>query len=172
MSIFHVVLFVIAILQAACVGSRTFTEQEQVMLAQTKTIWVDVRSNARELPTGIAPLIEKIEHNVKDRLTRAGFTVASDWSTADAILQLAFDFSDRRRPDELSSSYDSPYRQDAHSIHIGASLDHKEVGHVFWHGGSVSPPYDVSLTNSLILSSIDSDVLQALFKPKPPAAGK
>lgn len=168
MSIFHVVLFVIAILQAACVGSRTFTEQEQVTLAQTKTIWVDVRSDSRALPTGVPLIIEKVEHHVKGKLVRAGFTVAPDWSAADAILQLVFDFSDRRRPDELSSSYDSPYRHDAHSIYIGASLDHKTVGHVFWHGGSVSPPYDVSIANSLILGSIDSDVLQALFKSKPP----
>ncbi|MDH4304756.1 MAG: hypothetical protein OEV53_11915 [Nitrospira sp.] len=172
MSIFHGALFVIAILQAACVGSRTFTEQEQLTLAQTKTIWIDVRSDYRTLPNGIPLIIEKVEHHVKDTLTRAGFTLAPDRSTADAILQLAFDFSDRRRRDELSSSYDSPYRHDAHSIHISASLDHKTVGHVFWHGGSVSPPYDVSLANSAILSSIDSDVLQALFKSRPPATKK
>lgn len=169
MSIFHVVLCVIAVLQTGCIGSRTFTEQEQITLAKTKTIWVDIRSDPRALPTGVPLIIEKVEHHVKDKLVRAGFAVASDWSAADAILQLAFDFSDRRRPDELSSSYDSPYQHDAHSIHIGASLDHKTVGHVFWHGGSVSPPYDVNLANSAILSSIDSDVLQALFKSRPPA---
>jgi hypothetical protein len=168
MSIFHVVLFFIAILQAACVGHRTYTEQEQVTLAQTKTIWVDVRSDSRELPPGVALLIEKVEHRVVDKLTRAGFTVTPDPSTADAILQLAFNFSDGRRRDEISGSYDGPYRHDAEFIHIGTSLDHKEVGHVFWHGDSVSPPYDLNLANSAILSSIDSDMLQALFKATPP----
>ncbi|MDH4155549.1 MAG: hypothetical protein OEV01_17370 [Nitrospira sp.] len=169
MSIFHGALFVIAILQAACVGSRTFTEQEQVTLAQTKTIWVDVRSDSRELPPGVALLIEKVEHRVKDKFMRAGFTVAPDWSAADVILQLAFDFSDRRRPGELSSSYDSPYQHDAHSIHIGASLDHKTVGHLLWHGESVSPPYDLNLSRSTIIRDIDSDVQQALFKSTTPA---
>lgn len=168
MRILQIVTLVIAVLQAACTGHRTYTEQEQRTLAQTKTIWVDIHSNARTLPTGITGIIEKVEQDVKDKLTRAGFTVVPDRSMADAILQLAFDFSDRRQRDELANSYDSPYRHDAHSIHIGASLDHKQVGHVFWHGGSVSPPYDVRLADSPIIRYIDLDVQKALFKLKPP----
>jgi hypothetical protein len=169
MSIFQVVIVVIAVLQTACVGHRTYTEQEQQTLAQTKTIWVDVRSDARTLPTGIAGMIEKVEQDIKGKLTRAGFTIVPDRSTADAVLQLAFDFSDRRRRDDFASSYDSSYRHDAHSIHIGASLDHNKVGHLFWHSDSVSPPYDLNLANSPVIRYIDSDVREALFKSTPPA---
>lgn len=172
MRILQIVTLVIAVLQAACTGHRTYTEQEQRTLAQTKTIWVDIHSNARTLPTGITGIIEKVEQDVKDKLTRAGFTVVPDRSMADAILQLAFDFSDRRQRDELASNYDSPYRHDAHSIHIGARLDHKTVGHLLWHGESVSPPYDLNLSHSTIIRDIDSDVLQALFKSTSPAAKK
>ncbi len=168
MNISQVVVFVLAVLQAACVGHRTYTEQEQLTLAQTKTIWLDVRSDARTLPTGIAGIIDTVESDVKDKLTRAGFTIVPDRSMADGILQLAFDFSDRRRQDESSSSYESPYRHDAHSIHIGVRLDHKNVGHVLWHGDSVSPPYDLTLSRSDIIRHIDSDVLQALFKSTTP----
>lgn len=169
MSIFQVVIFAIAVLQTACVGHRTYTEQEQLTLAQTKTIWVDVRSDLRILPPGITSIVDRVELDVKNKLARAGFTVVSDQSTADATLNLAFDFSDRRRRDELASSYDSPYQHDAHSIHIGASLDHKTVGHLLWHGESVSPPYDLNLSHSTIIRDIDSDVLQALFKSTTPA---
>ncbi|MBK8278482.1 MAG: hypothetical protein IPK92_22380 [Nitrospira sp.] len=172
MNIFHVMLLAIAVLQTACVGHRPYTEQEQQTLAHTKTIWVDVRSDTRTLPAGIAGIIERVEQNVKDKLTQAGFTVVPDQSTADATLNLAFDFSDRRQRDELASNYDSPYRHDAHSIHIGARLDHKTVGHLLWHGESVSPPYDLNLSHSTIIRDIDSDVLQALFKSTSPAAKK
>lgn len=166
MSLLHVVIVALAVLQASCVGHRTYTEQEQFTLSQTKAIWVDVRSDSRMLPTGTASIIEKVEREVKDKLTQAGFTVVPDPSTADATLNLAFDFSDRRQRDELASSYDSPYRHDAHSIHIGARLDHKTVGHLLWHGESVSPPYDLNLSHSAIIRDIDSDVLQALFKSR------
>lgn len=169
MNIFHVMLLAIAVLQTACVGHRPYTEQERQTLAHTKTIWVDVRSDARTLPTGIAGIIEKVEQDVKSKLTQAGFTVVPDQSTADAVLQLAFDFSDRRRQDELSSSYESAYRHDAHSIHVGASLDHKVVGHLLWHGESILPPYDLNLSRSSIIRYIDSDVMQALFKSTTPA---
>lgn len=169
MRISHLIVFVIVALQAACVGHRTYTEQEQLTLAQTKTIWVDVRSDTRMLPTGTAGIIEKVEHEVKDKLTRAGFTVVPDQSTADAVLQLAFDFSDRRRQDEFASSYESAYRHDTHSIHIGVSLDHKTVGHVLWHGESVFPPYDLNLSRSDIIRHVDSDLLQTLFKSTIPA---
>lgn len=169
MNIFHVILLAIAILQTACVGHRTYTEQEQLTLAQTKTIWVDVRSDSRTLPTGTASIIEKVEREVKDKLTRAGFTVVTDPSTADATLNLEFDFSDRRHRDELASNYESAYRHDAHSIHVGVRLDHTQVGHLLWHGESVSPPYDLNLSRSAVIRYIDSDVLQALFKPSTPA---
>ena len=162
MTIFQIVILVVAVLQAACVGSRTYTDQEKVALAQTTTIYVDVRSDARTLPTGIAGIVEQVEHDVKDKLTRAGLTVAPDRARADAVLQLVFDYSDRRHLDEPSSSDDTSYRHDARSMRIGVSLDHKEVGRVFRHGSSVSPPYDVNLADSPILRSIDSDVLQAL----------
>ena len=101
MSIFQVVIVLIAVLQAACVGHRPYTEQELSTLAQTKTIWVDVRRDARTLPTGIASIIEKVEQDVKGKLTRAGLTIVPDQSSADAVLQLTFDFSDRRQRDEL-----------------------------------------------------------------------
>lgn len=169
MSMFHVMIVALAVLQAACVGHRTYTEQEQFTLAQTKTIWVDVRSDARALPLGTTGIIERVELDVKDKLTRAGFTVVANQSTADAVLQLVFDFSDRRHRDELASSYESTYRHEAHSIHVGASLGHKTVGHLLWHGESVSPPYDLNLAHSKIIRDIDSDVLQALFKSTTPA---
>lgn len=158
MHIFHLVIVVVAVLLASCVGHRTYTEQEQHTLARTKTIWVDVRSDPRTLPIGIASTILKVEQDVRGKLTRAGFTIVPERSAADAVLQLAFDFTDRR------SRY---YQYDAQSIHIGVSLDHKEVGHVLWHGGSVSPPYDVNLANSLLIRYIDMDIQEALFKPKP-----
>ncbi|MFO0701671.1 MAG: hypothetical protein U0236_20810 [Nitrospira sp.] len=169
MSIVQVVIFVIAVLQAACVSHRTYTEQEQLTLALTQTIWVDVRRDTRAFPLGTTSIIDKVESDVKDKLSRAGFTVVPDQSTADAVLQLVFDFSDRRLRDELASSYESAYRHDAHSIHVGASLDHKTVGHLLWHGESVSPPYDLNLSRSNIVRYIDSDVLQALFKSTTPA---
>lgn len=164
-----IVLSIIAVLQTACIGHRTYTEQEQQILAQTKTIWVDVRSDLRTLPPGITNVIDRVGLDVKNKLTHAGLTVVPDPATADAVLQLSFEFSDRRHQDELSSSNERTFRHDAHSIHIGVSLDHKEVGHVFWHGSSVSPPYDLSLANFPIIRYIDLEVLEALFKSKPPA---
>lgn len=169
MNIFHVMLLAIAALQTACVGHRTYTEQEQLALAKTKTIWVDVHSDTRSLPPGTTSIIERITVDVKGKLTQAGFTVVPDQSTADAVLQLAYDFSDRRRQDELSSSYESTYRHDAHSIHVGVSLDHKQVGHLLWHGESIMPPYDLNLSRSDIIRHIDSDIMQALFKSTTPA---
>lgn len=172
MRILPIVLSVIAVLQTNCIGHRTYTEQEQQILAQTKTIWVDVRSDLRTLPPEITNIIERAGLDVKNKLTHAGLTVVPDPSTADALLQLSFDFSDRRHQDEISGSNESTFRRDAYSIHIGVSLDHKEVGHVFWHGGSVSPPYDLSLANFPIIRYIDLEVLEALFKPRPPATRK
>ncbi|HMS84879.1 MAG TPA: hypothetical protein PKD12_14615 [Nitrospira sp.] len=169
MSTLQVMIVALAVLQTACIGHRTYTEQEQSTLAQTKTIWVDILSDTRSFPLGTTSIIERVELDVKDKLTRAGFTVVPDQSAADAVLQLAFDFSDRRHRDELASSYESAYRHEAHSIHVGASLDHKTVGHLLWHGESVSPPYDLNLSHSTIIRDIDLDVLQALFKSTTPA---
>lgn len=172
MSILQVAIFILIALQAACTGPRAYTDQEQAALTQTKTIWVDVRSDSRTLPPSIAGIIDKVEQDVKDKLSRAGLTVVPDRSTADAVLHLAFEFSDRRQRDEFSSSSESPYPQNAHFIRIGAGLDHKEVGNVFWHRDSVSSPYDVNIANSPLISSIDSKVLRTLFKSMPSAAKK
>lgn len=169
---FRLVIFIVVALQAACVGHRTYTEQEKSSLAQTKTIWVDVHSDARTLPTEISGIVNKVEQDVKHKLTSAGFTVVPDKSEADAVLQLALEFSHQRPLHDLSGNDDDSYRRDAPSMRIDARLDHKEVGQVFWHRDSVSPPYDTNLTDSALIRSIDSDVLQALFKSTSPAAKK
>jgi hypothetical protein len=168
MNIFQVMILFVAALQAACVGTRTYTEQEKLVLERTRTIWVEVNGDHKTIPTGTSGLLENVERHVKERLTRSGLTVASDKRSADADLRLDFDFT-YRKPFEGLPSGDTEYSRNTLVMHIEARLNHKDVGQLFRHDDVVSPPYDLNFSQARIIKYVDSDVLEALFKSAPPA---
>ena len=170
MAIFFAALLVIATLQTSCIGTRTYTEQDKVVLAQTQHIWIEVHRSDRAISDGMPEITEKVVAHVKGRLRRSGLTMATDKPSADATLQLYFDSVRNSHPDELTDSTIGSSRH-APSMRIEAKLHHKDVGPLFHHVNHVPPPYDFNFPSADLIMYIDTDVLQALFK-SPPSSTK
>ncbi|NGZ02022.1 MAG: hypothetical protein CV090_03100 [Nitrospira sp. WS238] len=170
MTIFWAAILIVATLQTSCVSTRTYTEQEKVVLARTQSIWVEVDKDDRALSDGMPEVTKKVVAHVKDKLTRSGLTMAPDRPSADATLQLYFDSAQNSHPGELAAGEISSNRH-APSMRIEARLHHKEVGPLFHHVNRVPPPYDFNFPSTDLIMYVDTDVLQALFK-SPPSSTK